>query len=69
MGLININYNDTINKAAQLEDLASDMKKICNNDIENAKETSYSTWKGDAGDVYRKKLGEVQLKIKKEQII
>lgn len=65
MAIIELNYQDTINKSEQLIELTSDIKSICRNDIEAIKNTCNSVWKGDAGVEYQKKLSQIQSKIEK----
>lgn len=65
MAIIELNYQDTINKSEQLIDLTTDIKNICRNDMEDIKSTCNSVWKGDASEVYQKKLCQLQSKIEK----
>lgn len=65
MALIELNYQDTINKAEQLEELAAEMKTICSKDIGGANDVCSSIWKGDASTAYQKKLNQIQSKIEK----
>ncbi len=65
MAIIELNYQDTINKAGQMADLASDIRSICNRDIEEINDACSSIWKGDSGVAYQKKLNQIQTKIEK----
>ena len=63
--MIEINYQDTINKAEQLEDLAFDIKHICQSDIAGITDSCNAVWKGDASSDFQKKLGKLQSQIEK----
>ena len=65
MAIIELNYQDTINKSEQLIELTADIKNICRNDIEDIKNTCNSVWKGDASVAYQKRLSQIQSKIEK----
>lgn len=65
MAIIELNYQDTINKSEQLIDLATDIKNICRDDMEDIKSTCNSVWKGDASEAYQKKFSQLQSKIEK----
>ena len=56
MGLINIDYNDTINKANQLEELADRMIRLCNNDLQSALKATNANWNGETSKMYIKRL-------------
>lgn len=65
MALIELNYQDTINKADELGSLASEIKGICTNNLSDINNSCSSIWKGDASISYQKKLGQIQSKIEK----
>lgn len=60
-----INFQDTINKANQLEELAGDIRHLCENNITDINGYCAHVWKGDAGEAYRKKMNQISGKLKK----
>lgn len=62
---IKINYQDTIQKADCLRQLASDIKALSNHDIAEAVNHCNIAWKGDACREYQKKLNQIGEKVKK----
>lgn len=65
MAIIDLNYQDTINKADELGNLAAEIKGICSSNLGNINSSCSSIWKGDAGAAYQKKLRQIQSKIEK----
>ncbi len=60
-----INFQDTMNKANQLEALARDIHHLCENDLTDINGYCAHVWKGDASEVYRKKMNQISGKLKK----
>lgn len=52
---INFNYRKAINQAAKLEDLANDLKRIANRDVEGALDQVAGSWKGDSSRLFLQK--------------
>lgn len=65
MAAIEINYQDTINKANQIAELSESIKKKCTDDIAGVKENCSTVWTGDGSDAYCKKLEQIKGKIEK----
>lgn len=63
MAQIKIDYQDTINKAKQLEDISLEIKNICTREMNEANSYCKSMWKGDASDIYQKKMEQIQKRI------
>lgn len=62
---IKINYQDTIQKADRMKQLASEIKTLSNRDIADAVNYCNVAWKGDASYEYQKKLSQIGEKVKK----
>lgn len=60
MGKIDVNYNDMIKKAGQLDDLADELSKVLKEYVESANQGIHGVWKGTGADLYRKKMNEFQ---------
>lgn len=56
MANIIIDYEDTLRKADQLDDLARRLKNICKKDLQGIINTSGANWHGETSAVQRKKL-------------
>ncbi len=52
---IKINYNNSKNKAAKLEDLAEQLRAIANRDLEKSLGMLSDEWKGDSAKAFRDK--------------
>ena len=52
---IRINYNNSKNKAAKLEDLADQLRAIAKNDLEKSLDMLSNEWKGDSAKAFRDK--------------
>lgn len=53
MAFIDIDYQDTLQKAAQLENLAAELRRVSTHDL--AELQSCRNWRGSAAEVYKKK--------------
>ena len=65
MAEIKVDYQDTINKARELENISNSIKNAGTKDISSISEYCSSAWKGDASDAYRKKMEKIKNKIVK----
>lgn len=65
MARIIIDYQDTINKAGKLEDIANSIKRSCSKEMGEISGYCNGVWKGDAADAYQKKLSQIKSKIMK----
>jgi len=65
MAEIKVDYQDTINKARELESISYSIKNVGSKDMSSINEYCSSAWKGDASDAYRKKMVKIQNKILK----
>lgn len=52
---INFNYRKAISQANQLEDLADDLKRIANRDVDGALDQVAGSWKGDSSQLFLQK--------------
>lgn len=60
---IEINFQDTLDKAGRLEELADDMNSICNNEIAQTSGAIATNWEGDGANFYRKALDQTNKKL------
>ena len=63
MSSIEIDIQDTINRGDELSAIAKQIKSRCNK-TDTICDNSTNLWKGDAGNAYRKKLNQINSKIK-----
>ena len=49
---INFNYQKAMRQAAQLEDLANQLKRIANSDVDSALDQVAASWKGDSANMF-----------------
>lgn len=49
---INFNYRVAMNQAAQLEDLANQLKRIATQDVDSALSQVSGSWKGDSAHIF-----------------
>lgn len=66
MSEINVNYQDTIDKAVRLENVAKDIKGVCSGELSSLGSFCNGVWKGDASLAYQKKMGQIQSRINKK---
>lgn len=59
-----IDYQDTINKARELESLAGKLRLVSDRRIGGTVSSLSSVWTGDSADAYRTKLSARQTKIR-----
>ena len=52
---INFNYQKAMRQAAQLEDLANQLKRIANSDVDSALDQVAGSWKGDSANIFLQK--------------
>lgn len=52
---INFNYRKAINQANRLEDLADELKRIANRDVDGALDQVARSWKGDSSRLFLQK--------------
>lgn len=52
---INFNYRKAINQANRLEDLADELKRIANRDVDGALDQVARSWKGDSSQLFLQK--------------
>lgn len=63
MGEIQLELQDTINKANQLETIGSEMQNLARQDFSQIGSAIASAWKGDASDSFRRKFIKYGTKI------
>lgn len=52
---INFNYQKAMRQATQLEDLANQLKRIANSDVDSALDQVAASWKGDSANMFIQK--------------
>lgn len=57
MAWIEVDYQNMLEKADQLENLAKDLQKISNQDLQKVQSGVNQCWHGSAAELYKKKLG------------
>jgi len=55
MGLIDIDYRDTLRKADQLERLASELRGISTRELQNLRSGVGRSWWGSSAEMYKKR--------------
>ncbi len=55
MGLINIDYWDTLKKADQLDALANELRAVAARDLQNLQSGVGKSWKGSSAELYKKR--------------
>ena len=65
MAEIRVDYQDTINKARRLENVAQEVKSTCSKNMSSISSYCNSAWKGDAADAYQKKMSQIKTRIMK----
>ena len=67
MGIIDIDWRDTINKAEQLESLAGDLQRVIDNELQRLQDAAGNRWQGAAAELYRKKARTFVQQMQSEQ--
>lgn len=62
---IEMNYNQAVRQAKQLETLAGNLKKI-QNELQDSMNGLSRGWEGDASDAYRRKGSRLAEKVRKD---
>lgn len=65
MAEIKVDYQDTINRARELENISNNIMNAGSKNLSSINEYCSSVWKGDASDTYRKKMEKIKNKIVK----
>lgn len=60
---INFNFNNAKRKAAELEEIAEQLKQIANNDLNGSFQKLSAAWKGEAANDYLKKGEQLRQKL------
>lgn len=60
---IRCDFQNAINKAAELEGVASNLRSLANNDLEQSLQTLSNAWKGEAATAYIGKGNRLQERI------
>lgn len=55
MAFIDIDYQDTLQKAAQLENLAAELRRVSTRDLLELQSCVGRTWRGSSAELYKKK--------------
>lgn len=61
---INMNFNLTMNKAQELDNLAGELERMATSNLENTLQTLSRSWTGDAANAYINKGRIMENKIK-----
>lgn len=56
MPFLNIDYRDTLRKADELADLASEIRSIAQSDLPQLQSAAERSWRGSASEIYQKKV-------------
>ena len=64
MGIINIDFSDTISKASQIKEKADTIAGISRNNMSGDVENLVSSWKGDSSSEYYKKYNKYNNTVK-----
>lgn len=62
---IEFDFRQAIKRAEELEEIAEDMKRLANNELEGTMQSLSSAWKGEAASAYLTKGTRLQEKVLK----
>lgn len=63
MSLIDIDYQDTLRKADQLERLAEELRQVSAHDLQDLQSGVGRTWRGSSAELYRKRMQTLQRQV------